>query len=125
MKNWNCSVRVVVAAALLLISIRGYAEEKVFNLQISNGRLPANQQVMRVTKGDNVKWKVVSDTPGELHLHAYRLSLHLISGDISELSFEAFATGRFRVEWHPVTSSNKQSESHHEEKLASFEVMPK
>ena len=125
MKIWKSLFRATALAIVLLTSAKGFAEENVFNLHITKGRVPENHRVIRVTKGDNVKWEVVSDAPGELHLHAYHLSLHLNPGETSDLSFQAFATGRFRMEWHPATSSNKKIDFHHEDKLASFEVMPK
>ncbi|WP_173955262.1 hypothetical protein [Polynucleobacter tropicus] len=77
---------------------------------------------MRVKKGDQVIWKIRSDAEGELHIHAYQIDLTVKPGVEKKHVFTAFATGRYRVEWHPENERGKGI--HHQESLASFEVFP-
>ncbi len=77
---------------------------------------------MRVKKGDRITWRVQSDAEGELHIHAYQIDLTLTPGVRKVYVFKAFATGRFRVEWHPESERGKGI--HHQEGLALLEVFP-
>ncbi len=101
--------------------------EKIFDLTIVKGALPAAQRTMRVQKNDVVRWRISSDAPGELHLHAYRVEAKLAAGTPAELRFKAFATGRFRIEWHAVNQSagGQTNAHHHALPLATLEVHPK
>ena len=107
------------------------AAERTFDLTVTNGVLPAAQRSIRVEKGDRLRWRIVSDVPGELHLHAYRVEAKLVAGVPAELTFTAHATGRFRVEWHGVAdravsgTAPRASTHHHAPPLATLEVRPK
>ncbi|QKM64220.1 hypothetical protein DCO17_02625 [Polynucleobacter tropicus] len=98
------------------------AESRLFNIQIQDGKVPPSERVMRVKKGDQVIWKIRSDAEGELHIHAYQIDLTVKPGVEKKHVFTAFATGRYRVEWHPENERGKGI--HHQESLASFEVFP-
>lgn len=108
--------------ALAVFSTHVYAEDRLFNINIKDGKIPATERVMRVKKGDSVTWKVRSDAQGELHIHAYQIDLTIKPGLEKRHTFNAFATGRFRVEWHP--ESERGRGIHHQESLALFEVFP-
>ena len=132
---------VVMYAALggVFIASSAHAAERTFDLTVVNGVLPAAQRSMRVEKGDLVRWRIVSDGPGDLHLHAYRIEAKVGAGVRAELSFTAHATGRFRVEWHAVVdkaadnavdktasgTAPRASAHHHAPPLATLEVRPK
>ena len=107
------------------VSFAGAAQERVFDLTITGGALPAAQRAMRVFKGDAVRWRITSDTPGEIHLHAYRAQAKLIAGTPAEISFKAFATGRYRVEWHAASAKAPPTGAHHAPPLATLEVRPR
>lgn len=100
------------------------APQKIFSLTISGGVVPAAQRVLRVDKGDAVRLRLTADTPGEVHLHGYRLEAKVAPGSSSELGFRARATGRYRIEWHPAGETAKKS-NHHGPSLAILEVRPK
>jgi hypothetical protein len=100
------------------------APEKYFALAIVRGRLPAEQRVIKVEKGDAVRLRVTSDEPGDLHLHGYRLAATLTPGVAAELAFTAHATGRYPFEWHGAGAAAK-SGAHHGPPLAALEVRPK
>ena len=117
-----------IAAPVLawaLAALCGAAEPpgKQFDLSIAGGAVPTAQRVLRVVKGDAVRLRVTSDVPGELHLHAYRLEAKVGPASPAELTFNAFATGRFRLEWHPAGAP--AAGSHHAPPLAFLDVHPK
>lgn len=80
--------------------------------------------MVRVHKDDVVQLRVTSDAPGEIHLHGYRLEIPVIPGRPTELVFKAFATGRYRIEWHPA-GDKSQRVDHHGPALATLEVRPR
>ena len=96
---------------------------KTFHLTISQGTLPVEQRVLRVTKGSAVQLRLTSDAEGEIHLHGYRLVMRVVPGKTSEFTFKAHATGRYRIEWHPA-GGDKQG-NHHGPPLATLEVRPR
>lgn len=100
------------------------SRDKTFDLTISRGALPAEQRVLRVNKGDTVRLHLTSDAPGEIHLHGYRLATKLTPGVPGEIVFKAYATGRYRLEWHPAGETGK-SGGHHGPSLATLEVRPR
>ena len=90
-------------------------------MQIIDGVIATDQQLIKVTQGDLLRWRVSSNQAGELHLHAYRLSLKLQAGEEKSIAFSAFATGRFRLEWH--AEKNPAADQH--QALAMLEVRPR
>jgi hypothetical protein len=96
-------------------------------LRVVDGALPAGQRLLRARKGDALRWRITSNLPGEVHLHAYRISVALQPGRPAELAFTAHATGRFRLEWHAATRSaaSAAAGSHHAPPLAVLEVHPR
>ena len=98
--------------------------EKVFELAIVGGMLPASQRVLRVDKSDAVRLRLTSDAAGEAHLHGYRLDARVAPGQAAELAFSARATGRYRIEWHAAGDA-PEGGRHHGPPLAVLEVRPK
>jgi hypothetical protein len=94
-------------------------------LTISGGLAPAAQRLIRVHKDDTVHLRVLSDTPGELHLHAYDLKARLEPGVPQDFRFKAWATGRFRLEWHGASAAPKAAGGHAHAPLATLEVHPR
>jgi hypothetical protein len=105
-----------------IFSLQSHAEDRIFRIDIKDGKIPHSEKVMRVKKGDQITWKVKSDADGELHIHAYQIDLTIKMGTEKSHIFKAYATGRFRVEWHPERERGKGI--HHQESLALFEVFP-
>ena len=99
--------------------------EATRDLHVVNGTLTPEQRLIKVYKGDRLRWRVTSSASGSLHLHAYRLSLQLQAGQAQELAFTAFATGRFRVEWHAAGEPAHAASGHHAPLLAVLEVRPR
>ena len=97
---------------------------KSFELTIVSGVVSVDQRVLKVEKGDAVRMRETSDTPGELHLHGYRLAAQLTPGTSAALAFTAYATGRYPFEWHGAGAAAKPG-AHHAPPLAAIEVRPK
>ena len=104
------------------LSSHVYAQDRLFDINIKEGHIPQSERVMKVKKGDRITWRVQSDAEGELHIHAYQIDLTVRPGIRKVHVFQAFATGRFRVEWHPESERGKGI--HHQESLALLEVFP-
>ncbi len=95
-------------------------------LQLVGGVLPPAQRLISVLKGDALRLRIRSDAAGELHLHAYRLSVALQPGQPAELTFTAHASGRFRFEWHAASAQRPVPPAdHHAAPLAVLEVRPR
>lgn len=80
--------------------------------------------MLRVDRGDAVRLRLTSDAPGDAHLHGYRLEARVAPGQAAELTFNARATGRYRIEWHAAGEAAKGGR-HHGPPLAVLEVLPK
>jgi len=97
--------------------------EKTFDLTIARGEVAAHARVLRVEKDDGIRLRVTSDTPGELHLHGYRMEVKVRPGAVSEIAFRAHATGRYPFEWHG--GGDPAPRTHHGPPLAVLKVHPK
>ena len=74
--------------------------ELVFDLRIVGGRVAQKMRVIRVKQGDAVRLRWTSDRPIVVHLHGYDIERKVEPGNVTEMAFEARATGRFDVEEH-------------------------
>jgi len=115
-------IRLALASILMLVALTCQAAEKEFELNIQNGKVSKGLYLMKVQKGDQIRWKVLSDVDGELHIHAYHVDQIIKAQKPTLYSFIATATGRYRVEWHPESERGKGV--HHSEPLALLEVYP-
>jgi hypothetical protein len=106
-----------------LLSSIGFGKEVKATLDLTKGLAPLSQQIIKVNKNDVVRLVISSDEPGDLHLHAYHLSVHLDPKMKSVLDFKAFATGRFTFEWHSGIRSSLPQMGH-QKALATLEVFP-
>jgi hypothetical protein len=97
------------------------AAELTFDLRITNGRVPADMRLIRVKQGDVVKLRWRADRRTEIHLHGYDVTRTVEPGAVTELTFNARATGRFTVEPHIAGSSRGHS---HGSVLVTIEVYP-
>ena len=122
MKNFSLFRGCLFFALVFCLSSHVYAEDRLFEINIKEGRIPQSERVMKVKKGDQITWRVQSDAEGELHIHAYQIDLTVMPRVRKVHVFKAFATGRFRVEWHPESERGKGI--HHQEGLALLEVFP-
>jgi FtsP/CotA-like multicopper oxidase with cupredoxin domain len=109
-------------ALCLAVSIRNAESAEVaYALNIKNGHVPANMQLIRVTQGDVVTLQLTADKPSTVHLHGYDIEKRVVPGAVTDLTFTASATGRFQVHLHGA-----QAESDgHEVVLVTIEVYPR
>jgi hypothetical protein len=113
---------ILIAGAMAASFAIAAPPEKTFHLGIVHGQVSAQERVMRVEQGDRVHVRAMSDAAGELHLHGYRLAATLEPGAVADITFEAYATGRYSFEWHPAGDGPPRA--HHGPPLAALEVRP-
>ena len=78
-------------------------QERVFDVAIENGAMSPAE--VSVEEGDQVTLLLTSDSPVEVHLHAYDLEEEVVPGEETVLSFEAEMTGRFEIEDHETEAA--------------------
>jgi hypothetical protein len=98
-------------------------QEVTFDLKIEKGRVAQNMRLIRVEQGAAVKLRWTSDRPIVLHLHGYDIEKKIELGSVTEMVFEARATGRFLIEEHKPSA--KGGHSHGEAPLVRIEVRPR
>ena len=100
MRRRSTSRSVIVAVLAFVAVAAATAEPRLFDLELKDGRLRADQRLLRVRQGDDVTLKWTTDRPFTLHLHGYDLEAKLVPQTPVELRFTARATGRFPLEIH-------------------------
>ena len=93
-------VRLLAALLVSIVVAGASAEPRLFDLALTDGRLPEAQRLLKVVQGDEVTLKWTTDRPFTLHLHGYDLEAQLVPASPVELRFTAKATGRFPMEIH-------------------------
>ena len=78
-------------------------------------------QLLEVKHDDTVTFIIDTDAFGTFHLHGYDLEKPVSPNSENQLSFEAYATGRFPMTFHPDTKGTHQDHDH-KEKACSVEV---
>ena len=118
----------LAALALLLLAagprqLSAQGREAAFDLKIEKGKVPQNMRLIRVKQGDAVKLRWTTDRTIVLHLHGYDIERKVEPGAVTEMAFEARATGRFSIEEHKPNA--KGGHSHGEAPLVRIEVRPR
>lgn len=128
MRYQRLALGALAALALQAGAVSVAAADRTFELQLIAGKVAEPQRKLRVSKGDKVTLRVSSDEAGQLHLHAYHVDATLTANQASVVSFEAYATGRFRLQWHPAKPATQpagEAVGHHAAALATLDVMPR
>ncbi len=112
------------AASAASSSAPSRATVATHELRLVDGQVATGSRLLAALKGDALRWRITSNRPGQLHLHAYRLSVAVVPGQAAELAFVAHATGRFRIEWHAADAAATAAGQHHAAPLAMLEVRP-
>ena len=105
------------------LSSATFGKEVKASIDLTKGQVPSSQQYIKANKNDVVHLVITSDEPGDLHLHAYHLSVHVAPKIKSVLDFKAFATGRFPFEWHSEINHPLPPKGH-QKALATIDVFP-
>jgi hypothetical protein len=100
------------------------AAELGFDLKVAHGRVPDAMRLIRVKQGDVIRLRWSADQPVTLHLHGYDIEKHVEPGTTTDLTFAAYATGRFPVHVHAQRAS-PDGHTHEEEPLVIIEVYPR
>jgi hypothetical protein len=100
------------------------AAELIFDLRIDHGRVSDNMRLIRVKEGDVVTLRWRTDQAVILHLHGYDIEQAIAPGAVTELTFKAYATGRFPIYVHGAEERG-QTHAHREMPLIDVEVYPK
>jgi FtsP/CotA-like multicopper oxidase with cupredoxin domain len=93
---------------------------RVIDVRIENRKVVAPTAAIRITEGDVVELRWMSDQAVELHLHGYDLELQVRPGQPAAMVIEATATGRF-----PITSHGWGAAGHGHDALTYLEVYPR
>ena len=119
-------MRSVLASALIAASSTfvAMAAELVFDLEIRHGRVPEDKRLIRVEEGDVVKLRWTTDQAVVLHLHGYDIEKPVAPGAVTELTFTAYATGRFPLHVH-AQRERAESPAQQEEPLIDVEIYPR
>jgi plastocyanin len=70
----------------------------VETIRIRDARPVGGIATIRVSKGDTVRFRVVSDTADEIHVHGYDLHKHVAAGGSVTFAFRADSDGEYEVE---------------------------
>src|SRR2546428_4308570 len=114
--------------ALFLISVNAVAPAMAaqlsFDLKVERGRVAENMRLVRVKQGDVVTLRWTSDQPLVLHLHGYDIEKRIGPGAATELTFTAYATGRFPIHVH-AQGEHAGDHAHGDAPLVNVEVYPR
>ena len=112
--------------ALLLVAVGAVVPAMTaqlsFDLKVERGRVAENMRLIRVKQGDVVTLRWTSDQPLVLHLHGYDIEKRVAPGPAAEMTFTAYATGRFPIHVHAQGTGDR---AHEEAPLANVEVYPR
>ncbi|HEY4602702.1 MAG TPA: hypothetical protein VIH08_00020 [Blastococcus sp.] len=73
-------------------------ENRRIEVVISGGQVSGDTGRVEVPAGEQVSLIVISDVPGEVHVHGYDLELQLVAGASASITFDATVAGVFEVE---------------------------
>lgn len=76
------------------------ATPNVYDIVVQGGRRISEPAVLKVHRGDDVKFRITSDVADEFHLHGYNLHARVSPEQSVVLQFTAKLTGRFTYELH-------------------------
>jgi hypothetical protein len=89
------------------------AEPAVPVVTVKDAKPVGGIQKLKFTKGDRIRFKVVSDTTDEIHFHGYDVGQDVKAGGSTTFDVKATIEGRFVVELED-----------HEQQIAEVEVDP-
>jgi hypothetical protein len=78
--------------------------EELPRITIKGGKPVGGIAKLSAVSGDQVRFVVVSDTEGEVHVHGYEIFEDVAPGKPTEVSFPAEIEGAFEIELHSHTA---------------------
>jgi hypothetical protein len=73
-------------------------ENRRIEVVLSGGQVSGDTGRVEVPAGEQVSLIVISDVPGQVHVHGYDLELELVPGASASITFDATVAGVFEVE---------------------------
>lgn len=107
-------------AALSATAIAQDNPRHVLEARIAHRQVVAPEGAIRITEGDVLELRWMSDEVVELHLHGYDIELRVRPGEPATMVIEADVTGRF-----PITSHGWGDGGHGHDALTYLEVYPR
>ena len=109
---------------LLLATLVGGAaaqevSPQVIEVKIEKREVVVPQDAIRITQGDVIELRWITDEAVDLHLHGYDVELHVGPEEPAAMTIEAYAAGRF-----PITSHGWGDGGHGHQALTYLEVYP-
>jgi len=95
-----------------------WAAQQSASFEVKQQRIAKSAPTVRVPQGDTLVLELRSDSPLDLHLHGYDLTLSLKAGTPGRLQLHAQIPGRF-----PLAAHGKSH--HHAPALLYVEVTPR
>jgi hypothetical protein len=89
------------------------AQPAISTVRVVDAKPQGGVKKLEFDKGDQIRFKVVSDTADEIHVHGYDLMKDVEKGGSVSFSFKGSIDGRFVVELED-----------HEEQIAELDVAP-
>jgi plastocyanin len=77
-----------------------HAKPNAFDIVVRGGRRISEPAILKVHQGDDVTFRITTDSADEFHLHGYNLHAQLAPERTATLRFTAKLTGRFGYELH-------------------------
>ena len=106
----------IVVVAFVLISSGGGDDNKSSGsttVRVVDAKPDGGIKKLAFTKGDQVRFTIVSDTADEIHVHGYDLMKDVAKGGSVSFSFKGSIEGRFVVELED-----------HKQQIAELDVTP-
>ncbi|SMC54742.1 hypothetical protein SAMN06296008_10740 [Polynucleobacter kasalickyi] len=104
---------------VMLHPTEGFSEatQRVLQFQLTDDQFIHSAPLpirFKVKQHDQIEWQITSNKPGELHMHAYGIEVRVPKNQLVVYKFQAKATGKFQIEWHPqINPVNTNPKSTH------------
>ena len=99
--------------------------KRTFEFRIEKRKLANGSDTIRIAKGDSVEFHWTADEALAIHLHGYNAESRVAPEKPDVMSFEAYATGRFPVEVHPLSGQDDKAAHRGGIPLLYLEVHPR
>ena len=104
-----------------IIAVVAAEEPAVFDIRISERQVQGDNNLIRVSLGDEVVLNWQTDETVSIHLHGYDIEKTIVAGETASMAFTAHATGRYPVTSHGFAN---QHDDHGHKALMYLEVYP-
>ena len=101
------------------------AAKQSFEFRIDQRKLTGGNKTIRILKGDSVEMRWNADEAMTIHIHGYNAEVRVMPGTPAVMRFDAYATGRYPVEAHPVSAKEDHASHRGGITLLYLEVHPR